>query len=400
MLLAAATGAGAGRRRRTGDRPRRGPRPLRGPHAGDLLLPADPDLGSGAGDRAGARRPAEPGHELARDLRRAGRLRAGAAAGRDLRRARDPAGGAADDAVGCGPPCAASRSCCRDRLFVGAALSAGLAGASMFAYIAGSTFVLQRIYGLSPAGFSLAFGANSLGIMAIGQVGGRLARRWSAPQILALGLLVNLVGAAGLATTVLLGWVCRSWSGRCSSWSAPSVWSSRPRPRWPWRTIPTRPGPRRRCSVWVSTSPAPSPHRWSASPGRTARCRSGSWRSRPASAPASCSRPGLSGRTRPAWPPSRPRRSHRPAGVTAVAARLPGRGRRRRDCRTAVMITPASRARDSHQRVLGDHLDHVDGRLADPVAEVDVDRPGARRRRATSISRNVRSRIPVAPRVA
>ena len=93
----------------------------------------------------------------------------------------------------------------KDRLFVGAALSSGLAGASMFAYIAGATFVLQRIYGLSPVGFSLAFGANSLGIMAAGQVGGRLARQWSAPGVLALGLAINLLGAAGLCTTVVVG---------------------------------------------------------------------------------------------------------------------------------------------------------------------------------------------------
>ena len=50
-----------------------------------------------------------------------------------------------------------------DRFFVGCALSSGLAGASMFAYIAGSTFVLQRIYGMSPQGFSLVFGCISLG---------------------------------------------------------------------------------------------------------------------------------------------------------------------------------------------------------------------------------------------
>jgi DHA1 family bicyclomycin/chloramphenicol resistance-like MFS transporter len=93
----------------------------------------------------------------------------------------------------------------RDRLFVGAALSAGLAGASMFAYIAGSTFVLQRIYGLSPQGFSLAFGVNSVGIMAAAQLSGVLVHRWSALRILAAGLLMNLAGAVALATTVLLG---------------------------------------------------------------------------------------------------------------------------------------------------------------------------------------------------
>ncbi len=93
----------------------------------------------------------------------------------------------------------------RDRLFVGAALSSGLAGASMFAYIAGATFVLQRIYGLSPQGFSLVFGANSLGIMAMGQLGGRLAHRWPPATVLGLGLGLNLLGAVGVATSVLTG---------------------------------------------------------------------------------------------------------------------------------------------------------------------------------------------------
>lgn len=93
----------------------------------------------------------------------------------------------------------------RDRFFLGAALSAGLAGASMFAYISGSTFVLQRIYGLSAQGFSFAFGLNSVGIMVMSQVGGRLSQRWPANRVLALGLALNLLGAGALAATVLLG---------------------------------------------------------------------------------------------------------------------------------------------------------------------------------------------------
>ena len=92
----------------------------------------------------------------------------------------------------------------RDRFFVGVALAGGLAGASMFAYIAGGTFVLQRIYGLSPQGFSLAFGLNSIGIMAAAQLSGRLTRRRSPVRVLAIGLAVNLLGALCLAATVLL----------------------------------------------------------------------------------------------------------------------------------------------------------------------------------------------------
>ncbi|MGI3780523.1 MAG: multidrug effflux MFS transporter [Janthinobacterium lividum] len=92
-----------------------------------------------------------------------------------------------------------------DRLFVAVVLAAGLAGASMFAYIAGATFVLQRLFGLSAQQFSYAFGSNALGIMILGQVGAQLARRWSPHRVMALGLLVNLVGAVGLAVTVLVG---------------------------------------------------------------------------------------------------------------------------------------------------------------------------------------------------
>ena len=91
----------------------------------------------------------------------------------------------------------------RDRFFVGAAASAGLAAASMFAYIAGATFVLQKLYGLSPQAFSFVFGANALGIMAMGQVAALLARTRSAVRVLALGLGLNLVGALALAVTVL-----------------------------------------------------------------------------------------------------------------------------------------------------------------------------------------------------
>jgi DHA1 family bicyclomycin/chloramphenicol resistance-like MFS transporter len=93
----------------------------------------------------------------------------------------------------------------KDRLFVGTAASSGLASASMFAYISGATFVLQEIYGLSPQQFSYVFGLNSIGIVTMGQVGGRLVRRMPTVRVLGLGLGLNLVGATGLVTSVLLG---------------------------------------------------------------------------------------------------------------------------------------------------------------------------------------------------
>jgi len=56
------------------------------------------------------------------------------------------------------------------RRFVGCTLASGLAFAAMFAYIAGSPFVLQDIYSLSPAQFSAVFAANGLGIIVAGQL--------------------------------------------------------------------------------------------------------------------------------------------------------------------------------------------------------------------------------------
>ncbi|NVI90131.1 multidrug effflux MFS transporter [Actinomadura sp. BRA 177] len=99
------------------------------------------------------------------------------------------------------------QSLLRDRTFVGYALTIGLAFAALFTYISGSPFVLQDIYGLSPQAFSLAFGANSLGIVAAGQVGGLLAGRLplrrppprgsrSSPG--RIGLLVAVLAGAGL----------------------------------------------------------------------------------------------------------------------------------------------------------------------------------------------------------
>lgn len=92
-----------------------------------------------------------------------------------------------------------------DRFFVGCALSSGLAGATMFAYIAGSTFVLQRIYGMSPQGFSFVFGGISLGLVTAAQIGARIALVWPLTRVLGLGLMINLFGATALFVTVITG---------------------------------------------------------------------------------------------------------------------------------------------------------------------------------------------------
>jgi MFS transporter, DHA1 family, multidrug resistance protein len=93
-----------------------------------------------------------------------------------------------------------------DRRVVACVLAAGLLFAAMFAYISGSTFVLQDLYGLSPQGFSGVFGANSVAIVASVQVAGRLAGsgRVRPERLLAIGLVVALTGTGVLLASALL----------------------------------------------------------------------------------------------------------------------------------------------------------------------------------------------------
>ncbi|UZX05323.1 multidrug effflux MFS transporter [Arthrobacter sp. CDRTa11] len=91
-----------------------------------------------------------------------------------------------------------------DRVFVGVVLITGFTYSALFAYLSGATYILQGLYGLSPQGYALAFGLNSLGFMVFGFLGGRLSERWSEHGTLTLGLIMAGSGALGLLATALL----------------------------------------------------------------------------------------------------------------------------------------------------------------------------------------------------
>ncbi|MFJ8581782.1 multidrug effflux MFS transporter [Micromonospora sp. NPDC093277] len=91
-----------------------------------------------------------------------------------------------------------------DRVFLGAVLITGMVNSALFAYLSGATFVLQGTYGLSPQGYSVAFGLNSLGFMVFGFVAGRLSERWSEKGMLMVGLALCVAGAGGLLVTAVL----------------------------------------------------------------------------------------------------------------------------------------------------------------------------------------------------
>jgi DHA1 family bicyclomycin/chloramphenicol resistance-like MFS transporter len=89
--------------------------------------------------------------------------------------------------------------------FVGYTLAAAFAGGSMFAYIAGSPFVLQDMYGVSPQVYGLIFGANAAGIIAMSQLNHWLLGRFDVRSLLVLGLVVSAAGGVALLVVIAIG---------------------------------------------------------------------------------------------------------------------------------------------------------------------------------------------------
>ncbi|MFF4254890.1 multidrug effflux MFS transporter [Streptomyces sp. NPDC001663] len=86
-----------------------------------------------------------------------------------------------------------------DLPFTGFMLAGGFAFAALFAYISASPFVIQEIYGASPQTFSLLFGLNSVGLVIVGQVNGKvLVGRVSLEKVMGIGLTVVIAAATAL----------------------------------------------------------------------------------------------------------------------------------------------------------------------------------------------------------
>jgi DHA1 family bicyclomycin/chloramphenicol resistance-like MFS transporter len=91
------------------------------------------------------------------------------------------------------------RSLMRDRQFVGYMLAQGIMIAGVFAYVSGTPFIYQNIYGASPTVFALLFGSNGISLIIGSQLVGRMAHRISEHAFLLFGLCL-----AGLASVTVL----------------------------------------------------------------------------------------------------------------------------------------------------------------------------------------------------
>jgi len=83
-----------------------------------------------------------------------------------------------------------------DRVFLGHALTGGIAIAGMFAYIAGSPFVFIKLYGVPAEHFGWLFGINAAGFILVAQVNARLLAKRGPAFLLARTVWIYLV--AGL----------------------------------------------------------------------------------------------------------------------------------------------------------------------------------------------------------
>lgn len=96
------------------------------------------------------------------------------------------------------------QSLLKNRIFMGYALAQGFIIAGIFAYVAGTPFVYQTIYGVSPQLFSVLFGMNGIGLIIGSQVVGRLTGLVSEQRFLQTGLFISVSSGAFLLIAVLL----------------------------------------------------------------------------------------------------------------------------------------------------------------------------------------------------
>jgi MFS transporter, DHA1 family, multidrug resistance protein len=92
----------------------------------------------------------------------------------------------------------------RNRMFMGYALAQGFAMGAMFAYISGSPFVIQTLFGASPQMFSIIFAINGIGIILASQITGKLAGKIKESSLLSAGLAIAGIGGLGLLFMVFI----------------------------------------------------------------------------------------------------------------------------------------------------------------------------------------------------
>ncbi|EGA91288.1 drug resistance transporter, Bcr/CflA subfamily protein [Planococcus donghaensis MPA1U2] len=92
----------------------------------------------------------------------------------------------------------------KNRQFTGYALAQGFLIGGVFAYVSGTPFIYQNIYGASPQMFSLLFGMNGIALIIGSYSVGRFTHIWSEKRFLETALYAATIAGALLLTVVLM----------------------------------------------------------------------------------------------------------------------------------------------------------------------------------------------------
>ncbi len=91
-----------------------------------------------------------------------------------------------------------------DRQFLAYALSQGILIGGLFAYVSGTPFIYQNIYGASPQIFALLFGLNGLSLIIGSQLVGWLNLIFSESHFFVFGLLLSVASSLTALAVILL----------------------------------------------------------------------------------------------------------------------------------------------------------------------------------------------------
>ncbi|WP_286058974.1 Bcr/CflA family efflux MFS transporter [Bacillus mojavensis] len=92
----------------------------------------------------------------------------------------------------------------KDRSFMGYALTVGFIHGGSFAYVSGTPFVYQDIYGVSPQVFSILFGINGLAIITGSFVIGRFGGIIHEKSLLRMAVITAMIATAVLLTMTMI----------------------------------------------------------------------------------------------------------------------------------------------------------------------------------------------------
>jgi len=99
----------------------------------------------------------------------------------------------------------------RDREFRPYMLASCMFSGVLFGFISGSPFVIQKIYGHSPAVFSFVFGGVSAAMIALGQYNARLVRARPLELLTRAGMSLAVIGSVGVLLVGAFGISAGMW---------------------------------------------------------------------------------------------------------------------------------------------------------------------------------------------